>query len=570
MKAKITHYLILAAIILFGAILRYLNPNWDMGYMLHPDERFLTMVTAAMSFPASFAEYLDPAISKMNPPNIGYAFYVYGVFPLVLNKFLAFWSAADGYPAAGIFGRSLSATFDIITLLVVYKIAVLLQHHLKLKGPFSLLAVFFYAITVEAIQLSHFFTTDIFQTTFMMLTLLFCLYAGIQKKPLFIIPAAITFGLALACKVSAIYMSPVYLILIYLATVPKVDGKHKKGERWFHQYVSSDTVVRSIIYWGFFGLISYLTLRLANPYYFQTPDFFDITPNKLFMANIEQLKGFASREGYFPPSIQWMSKPPVIFSLINLAVIGLGVPYFILVIVGTGVILWRYRTIPMLLLVCFAWGYFLYHSVSFIKVMRYTIFLYPIFAIFAAFAVNRYIHKMRKWHLAGLLGVCMIWPLMVMNIYMQPNSRLEASYWIQQNLPDGSFILSEHWDDGLPLGIPGATKIFQGEQLEVFNPDSPEKFRRIKEQMDKADYYIMSSNRAWGSITTVPDKYPQMAKWYPELFEGKHGYKIIKVITVYPSLEWMGIPLTMKDDWAEESFTVYDHPKVIIMENTAR
>lgn len=560
---NLRHYVLLGIIILFGAILRYFNNNWDNGYMLHPDERFLTMVTTGMKVPETLAEYLNPAVSTFNPPNIEFGFWVYGIFPLIVNKFLTIWNNVDMYPTSGIFGRSLTATFDVITMLVVYKIAVVLQKPLKLKDSFPLLATFFYGIAVTAIQLSHFYAVDPFLNTFLSVTLLFLLYAAVQKRLQFIPFAAVTFALACASKVSAIYMVPLFAALIYYAMISE-EGTIK--ERFFNK----KTILNTLIYGSLFTVIAYIVLRLANPYYFETPNFLDPTMNVKFLENIRQLESFNSYEGYFPPAIQWMNKTPVLYSLKNFAILGVGIPYFILICIGLFLAGKRYRYLPLLLVGSFAVMFFLYQSVSFVKALRYTFFLYPLFALFAGLAVADLLDKKDwKWY-AGILGVCLIWPLMFMNIYIQENSRVTASYWIHQNLPNGSLILSELWDDGLPLAIPEGTKQFPGEQMGVFDPDSPEKFTKMKEQMSRADYYILSSNRAWGSIPTVPLKYPTMSSWYSELFEGKHGYKIIKEFTVYPSLQWMGIPLTLNDDWADETFNVYDHPKVIIMENSTK
>ncbi len=568
------HYLVLAGIIAFGAFLRYFNPNWDSGYMLHPDERFLTMVVTAMTIPSSFAEYINPAVSKMNPANIDYLFFVYGAFPLILNKFMVVWNDANVYPAAGIFGRSLSATFDVMTMILVYKITKLLQDHFKIGGHFSLLATFFYAVAVLPIQLSHFFASEPFLTFFLTATLLFCLYVALQKRMLFVFAAGATFGLALACKVSALYMLPLYIGLLY---VGMLEGEKKRAytfkgftEDLKTKYVTSQTIVKTVLYLAGFAIVAYSFLRVGNPYYFETADFLNPQISKLFAANIKQLESFNSKEGYFPPAIQWMNKPSVIYSVFNFAVLGVGIPYFILICIGMFYAIKKHNSLVMFGLVVWPLIYFFYNSLGFVKVLRYTVFLYPVFAIFAALAVVYLLERRPKWSFAVVLGICLIWPFMFMNIYFQPNSRVEASYWIHANLPDGSFILSDHWDDPLPLLIPGGTKYFPGEQLEVFVPDSPEKFAKIQDQLNRGNYYIMSSNRAWGSIPTVPEKYPRMVQWYEDLFAEKLGYRTIREITVYPSLEWLGIPLSMPDDWADETFTVYDHPKVIIMENTAK
>jgi len=55
-----------------------------------------------------------------------------------------------------------------------------------------------------------------------------------------------------------------------------------------------------------------------------------------------------------------------------------------------------------------------------------------------------------------------------------------------------------------------------------------------------------------------------MTRFYQGLFAGKLPYKKVAEFTSYPSLTYLGIPLTFPDDCAEEAFTVYDHPRVMI------
>ena len=155
---------------------------------------------------------------------------------------------------------------------------------------------------------------------------------------------------------------------------------------------------------------------------------------------------------------------------------------------------------------------------------------------------------------------------MFSSIYSNKNSRVEASEWIYKNLPNGSYILSESWDDWLPLGVENNYgKQFSGEQLPVFDSDTPEKWQKMNDMLMRSDYYILSSNRGWGSIMTVPEKYPLMSKFYKELLENKNkNYKKIKEFTSYPSLNFLNISLKFPDQWSDENFTVYDHPKVII------
>ena len=86
LKSKFSPKLLLVLILLLGASFRFYGLNWDQNQHLHPDERFLAMVTTAIKIPSSFTAYLDPKASPMSPYNAGYVFFVYGTFPLNLTK----------------------------------------------------------------------------------------------------------------------------------------------------------------------------------------------------------------------------------------------------------------------------------------------------------------------------------------------------------------------------------------------------------------------------------------------------------------------------------------------------
>lgn len=84
-RHPITHgaFLLLLALILCAAgWVRIYKLDWDEGTHLHPDERYLTMVTAALDFPPSLSQYWDTSTSPLNPENRGFSGYVYGTLPL--------------------------------------------------------------------------------------------------------------------------------------------------------------------------------------------------------------------------------------------------------------------------------------------------------------------------------------------------------------------------------------------------------------------------------------------------------------------------------------------------------
>ncbi len=192
--------------------------------------------------------------------------------------------------------------------------------------------------------------------------------------------------------------------------------------------------------------------------------------------------------------------------------------------------------------------------------------LYPFFAMFAGIGFYTLTKSLRKGFVALALVILCIWPLMFISIYTKTNSRVAATEWIYNNLPADSVILTEQWDDALPLRIDHPNKTFTITEMTVFDPDTTEKWMKIDSLLQTGDYLILSSNRGWGSIPTAPERYPQMSKFYEDLFNNKLQYKMMKTFTSYPSLEYLGIPLTIQDDIAEEAFTVFDHPKVIIFQ----
>ena len=164
------------------------------------------------------------------------------------------------------------------------------------------------------------------------------------------------------------------------------------------------------------------------------------------------------------------------------------------------------------------------------------------------------------------LGAVAIWPLMFISIYLQPHTRIQASRWIYQNVPQKSLILTEHWDDALPVSLAGMKRNYEFKELPVFGQDTAQKWQEMDQLLKQADYYILSSNRGWGSIMPNEDRYPQMSYFYEQLFAENTPYKKVAEFNSFPSLEYLGIPLTLDDSWAEEAFSVYDHPQVMVFE----
>ena len=169
---------------------------------------------------------------------------------------------------------------------------------------------------------------------------------------------------------------------------------------------------------------------------------------------------------------------------------------------------------------------------------------------------------------AVVLGGTFLYAEAFTNIYRRPLTRVEASRWVYANIPAGSRITWEMWDDTVPQNVDGkdAASIYHLVETDPYWEDTPEKLDAMLKWLDEADYIVLSSNRVYGSVVRLPERFPLTIAYYKYLFSGELGFDTIKVFTSYPNLG----PIRFVDDTADESFTVYDHPKVIILKKTPR
>ena len=112
----------------------------------------------------------------------------------------------------------------------------------------------------------------------------------------------------------------------------------------------------------------------------------------------------------------------------------------------------------------------------------------------------------------------------------------------------------------LPVG--SLAQQYTGHVLPVFDADDSAKPRKLYDGLATADYYFVSSPRAWRTIGRLPDRFPLMVRYYRQLFAGRLGFTRVAEFVSEPEL--FGVQLHDID--AEEAFWVYDHPPVYIYE----
>lgn len=578
MKSQAVIAGILAVVI--TATLRFVGIDWDSGTHLHPDERFLTMVATNIRWPQSPQEYFDTHASPLNPHNMGHKFYVYGTWPIAITKAVAQTLRRDSYDGFPLVARSASAFVDILTAGLVFAITLILTK----RYDTSVLALFLYGISVLPIQLSHFFSVDTFANLFTTATLLLIVRLLSLKKLLLnkllatvMLMGACT-GLAVGAKISSAIILPIVFIflLIWVIKLPKNN-------------IGTGFCVFITISISFACVI-----RLTYPYLF---DGWQLNP--LVLANWKELKAFDGAETHFPPALQWIGTVPVLYPLIDLMTWGLGLPLGIICVFAVILSVWRTRRVDgTTILLCVIGVIFGYQSIQFAKPLRYMIPIYPALAVIAALLLSRIFHflstrfrfgQLINWSICFLL---LLWPIAFTSIYRRPHTRVSASQWIYAHVPSASTIAWETWDDPLPLRLSGRQiSEYKTIPLSIYDPDSAEKWKKISRELSETDYLILSSNRVYGGTARAKKRYTVTNRYYELLFSNQLGFEKVAEFISRPSLpfftptcirpldatygsinpatcEKLGIHIV--DDYAEESFTVYDHPKVTILNNRQR
>jgi YYY domain-containing protein len=159
------------------------------------------------------------------------------------------------------------------------------------------------------------------------------------------------------------------------------------------------------------------------------------------------------------------------------------------------------------------------------------------------------------------------WAFAFTRIYARPHTRVAASRWIYAHAPPKTAIAAEKWDDALPLRLYGKDPFsghYRGIQMRWYDEETPEKLKQALGWLDESELVVLSSNRVSDSVTRLPLRYPMTVRYYRALFDGTLGFARVAEFTSYPTLLGIAIP----DRSAEEAFSVYDHPRVLVFEKT--
>ncbi|MEI7640582.1 MAG: DUF2298 domain-containing protein [bacterium] len=551
-------YLWLGVIIFVALVLRLFQPDWYNDRSFHPDERWI----------------VQSAVEKLHYPDKPEGLQ-YGSLPLYILSFYKDAVSAIGptlkidVGAAKIGGaRAISGMVDTLTILFVFLLAAML-----FGDKVGLFAALLVAFTPLHIHSSHFFTVDTFVTLFIVMTVYFSARLYKSGKLLDYIFAGVCYGAALASKTAALPAVAAIVtghLLYYFA----IKGTTKK---------SKEEKLQVWINLGIAAAVSFIAFFIFMPH--------AILDFSTFMNNQnEQRRILITGEADVPYNRQYLNTTPYLFFINNLVVYSMGIPYGAFAIFAflfyAGLAVWnlkRGKAINKEMLIILAWAvpYFLIVGRSFGKFNRYMLPFTPFLAIMAAkllydmsiWIKNKRIVTAIKWIVAG---GAIFYGLAFMNVYTNSHTWIQASRWFYKNVPTMKVdvmpprqtkILNEAWGDDLPVSADGKSSgMYINSQWPDQEPDSqPWKLERLSNELASTDYVMMADKRAYGTYQRIPERYPLNYFYYTTMIHTpeKLGYSKAYEKAVYPKL----FGLEIKDDKADESFQLYDHPHVYIFKN---
>ncbi len=570
-------WLALIVIIALASLLRFTGIDWDEGAHLHPDERFLSMVVNDIRWPEHFSEYFRTNSSTLNPANNGKAFFVYGTFPVFLTKLIADFTDKGGYEQYTLTGRVLSALFDILTIIVVFLIAQMI-----FDTNIALLSSLLFAFTTIHIQHSHFFVTDLFAVFFIVLSFYFLLLWLKTRKIIYVVLLGISWGAGLASKMNSILFAFIILLGCIVLLIQQTKKATTQRVKLYRALATS--ALRIFLLGLFIIIVAFSVFRVLQPYSFSGPHIWNVRLSDSFISSFKEIAKLSSKEsaGGYVPAFQWIGAPWY-FHIKTLTLWGLGLPLSIFCWLGLILCIYKlaFRKQTKLLLLV-AWPLFVigYQSLQFPKTVRYLLPATPFLIILAAFFLTelyRYFKKTfchsksNKTNLvllrvlfSAIIVSCLLWGTAYESIYIHQQTRLAASAWVYDDVPENTTVTVEPWDDGLPIHLRGRDPPprLNPLVLDLFGTNNDGKLQLFSEQLSNATYVFITSGRN-SKVLPKLNRYPYITTYYHLLFAGKLGFRLEKNFTNYPRL----LGFTIPDENAEESFVVYDHPTVLIFKN---
>jgi YYY domain-containing protein len=517
------------AITLFAGLARLTYIDWDQHHFFHPDERRIAYAVQDLSF---------------KPLQLNPKFFAYGSFPIYLTKITtSLLSLVDprmgGYDNAVYVARVLSGVIGTLTVLLLIFLGTRLYDR-----SVGLLAGFLLAACVLHAQNSKFGTVDVTLTFLVLLALYFLVGVVRRGKLRDYLYAGIAIGFAGATKASAF---PLMLPLAVAAAY-----RWRAGDR-FGKIALQVLAASAAVFAAF---------AVGQPY--ALLDF------KAFTHDLFEQSNMVRHAGLFPYTNQYVGAPKYAYDITQMVLWGMAPPLGLAAVWASGrrVLGVLHERAEEIVLLAWVVPFFLVTGWFEVKFIRYLLPIYPLMILWAAewlVRVSRRRGLLARMALPTVAGATFLALLAFLSIYTRPHTAVTGSEWVYKFIPAGSKILSQDWDEGFPMPLPGG---FNPDRYKIvtfgyYEPDNSAKMRKLANQLADSDYIAFQTKRLYGALTQADQKYPLSSNYFYLLFAGDLGYTLTHEVASRPSLFGIEVP----DELADESLSVYDHPKILIFRN---
>ncbi len=592
-------FVLLLPILLLAALLRFIGNDWDRYEQYHPDERYISWVTATIRRPESLSSAFVPHETTFNPyywpagsedeciiqiqdepRDFAYGHlpiyltaithgFIKTISPTFFDNLVPTCRGSDGtlvvsnLTSITAVGRAITALIDVGSVLFIFLIGRKLYGNLT-----AILSAFLLTLTVTHIQLAHFFATDPYMTFFVLAALYFMIRALQANKPgLNLAIAGLLAGFAIGSKFSAVLMV-LPLVLAWFWSRGIVLAQTHQALRLILSLLGTMlTVALGFALTNPFALIDFTCNVITEPVQFASLTIPEVNWRSCFIYNISKQGGMVNGSANFPFTRQYFGTAPYIYFLEMQLRWGMGLFLGILGIVGLA---WafienfgnlRLRNLvkrsrpvirpssrPIWLLLAWCLPFFISTGNFFVKFMRYWQPLVPFMILFGvAFVCSWRAVWPRRFVLLLVVISTSLYAISFANIYQQPHPWVTASLWAYDNIQPDSVILYESWGDRLPSSL-----IVDETQLSPFNSryksaeltwlsgsgslDNLDKWLANMATLASADYIIIDSNRIYGVVPRLPGLYPLSSRVHEPLFAGELGYEAVFTTSRMPHI----------------------------------
>ncbi len=633
--------LLLPLILIIALGLRLYGIGWDQGYGFHPDERSFYMRSDCMyrvlaeapgytdcirdhpemepGFPSP-GTFFDADKSPLNPHWFSLGSVL--IYLLVAIRFvLEPFTDLNTLQSMGYLGRSIMALADVGTVFIVY----LLGRRIYDRRV-GLLAAALVALAVVHVQNSHFYRPEPLLILFLTASFWAMLQVMERRRLRDSLLLGTCVGLTLATKVSVLPLV-LPLLVAYGFSLFTTAGGVWAIPSWKQQGPGVGGHALAA------GVTAAVVFLITTPY--ALLDMGSFVDGVLWEAT-----NVARTAGKVPFTVQYVESIPFLYEIQQTSIWGLGLPLGI--VAWSGLLFTATLTVfkfvkkgpaPRGQLLFLAWVVpnFLMLGLFEVKFLRYIFPLIPFLILMgsgmlfrvldwtksprswgaisypslrllnklratplppeegpgvrARVALSRYAPRAVIGVMAFVVVATAFYTLAFERVYARPHPAIQASDWINENVPRNSTIVTDnHWDEGIPN-----IYSYQVRQIPIYEGDTYEKMDTIADHLSRGDYLIFYSNRTYGSVARLPERYPLSSRYYRLLFSEALGYRLERAFTSYP--EFLGVafvddtftraevpepepldgfspaPVSLNLGYADENVIGYDHPKVLLFRN---